>query len=100
MGLKLRIKEVEGYVLSGLLYYLCSKNKGLISCAVSLQLICTFVFAYAKIRFSHDMAQTTAHVAVSDSFVVLDLSLVVRKQVFRVSDQVQHKPGCTTTDDG
>ena len=27
------------------------------------------------------------------------MSLVVRKPVFGVSDQVQHKPGCTTTED-
>ena len=32
------------------LYYVCSKNKG---CAVTMQLICAFVFAYAKNRFSH-----------------------------------------------
>ena len=29
-----------------------------------------------------------------------NLSLVVRKPVFGVSDQVRHKPGCTTTEDG
>ena len=28
------------------------------------------------------------------------MSLVVRKPVFRVSDQVPQKPGCTTTHDG
>ena len=28
------------------------------------------------------------------------MSLVVRKQVFGVSDQVRHKPGCTATKDG
>ena len=28
------------------------------------------------------------------------LSLVVRKPVFGVSDQVPHKPGCTATEDG
>ena len=28
------------------------------------------------------------------------LSLVLRKPVFRVSDQVRHKPGCTATEDG
>ena len=33
------------------------KTKALISCAVTMQLICTFVCAYAKSRFSHDMAQ-------------------------------------------
>ena len=36
----------------------CSaKTKALISCAVTAQLICRFVFAYAKSRFSHDAAQ-------------------------------------------
>ena len=30
----------------------------------------------------------------------LYLSLVVRKPVFGVSDQVRHKPGCTATEDG
>ena len=29
----------------------------LISSAVTVQLICAFVFAYAKCRFSHDIAQ-------------------------------------------
>ena len=28
------------------------------------------------------------------------ISLVVRKPVFGVSDQVPHKPGCTATEDG
>ena len=51
-GLKFRIKEVEG------LFYLCSEKKALISCAVIAQLICVFVFAYAKTRFSHDGAKS------------------------------------------
>ena len=62
-GLKFWIQEVEG------LYYLCSENKGidekktlmktkaLVSRAVIAQLICVFVFAYSKIRFSYDAAQ-------------------------------------------
>ena len=29
-----------------------------------------------------------------------NMSLVMRKPVFGVSDQVRHKPGCTTTKDG
>ena len=33
-----------------------AKTKALISCAVTLQLICVFVFAYAKRRFSQDEA--------------------------------------------
>ena len=28
------------------------------------------------------------------------MNLVVRKTVFGVSDHVQHKPGCTVTEDG
>ena len=31
-----------------------AKNKALISSAVTPQLICAFVYAYAKSRFSHD----------------------------------------------
>ena len=34
-----------------------AKTKALISCAVTAQLICVFVFAYAKSRFSHNEAQ-------------------------------------------
>ena len=33
------------------------KTKALISCAVTAQLICVFVFASAKSRFSHNEAQ-------------------------------------------
>ena len=34
-----------------------AKTKALISFVVTAKLICVFVFAYAKIRFSHDAAQ-------------------------------------------
>ena len=34
-----------------------AKTKALIRCAGTAQLICVFVFAYAKDRFSHDAAQ-------------------------------------------
>ena len=36
-----------------------AKTKVLIRCAVPAQLICTFVFAKAKISFSHDVAHMT-----------------------------------------
>ena len=49
-GLKFQIQKIEG------LYYPCSENKG--ADQVTAQLICIFVFAYAKSRFSHD----TAHI--------------------------------------
>ena len=34
-----------------------AKTKALISCAVAAQLICVFVLAYAKRRFSYDAVQ-------------------------------------------
>ena len=49
-SLKFRICEVEG------LYYVAKLN-ALISCVVTLKLICAFDFAYAKSMFSHDVAQ-------------------------------------------
>ena len=38
------------------MYYPCSKNKGVISFADTVKMIGTFVFAYAKCLFSHDVA--------------------------------------------
>ena len=38
------------------LYFYVAKTKALISFAVTAKLICVFVFAYAKKRFSHDAA--------------------------------------------
>ena len=53
-GLKFQIYKVEG------LYYLyVGKARALISFTVTPKLICIFVFAYAKSRFSHDAAQIT-----------------------------------------
>ena len=49
------------------------KTKALISCAVTAQLICSFVFAYAKIRFSHD----EAHFITGDTLLqALDMTLI------------------------
>ena len=39
-----------------MLSMIVTKTKALISCEVAVQLICGFVFAYAKSRFSHDVA--------------------------------------------
>ena len=38
------------------MYYFCGENKALISCAFTVQLIYTFVFAYTKSRISHNAA--------------------------------------------
>ena len=48
-GFKLQM-EVDG------LYNLCSEIKGTDQLCITTQLICIFIFAYAKSRFSHDMA--------------------------------------------
>ena len=40
-------------------YYPCSKTKAQISFPVTAKLICVFLFAYAKSRFSHNEAQLT-----------------------------------------
>ena len=39
------------------------------------------------------------HLINSNDSGYCDMSLVVRKPVFGVSDQVQHKPGCAVTED-
>ena len=52
IGLKFRIQKVEG-----LYYPYIAKTKAPISFAVTAKLICVFVFAYAKSRFSHNEAQ-------------------------------------------
>ena len=42
-----------------------AKTKVLISCAVTAQLICIFIFAYAKFQFSHDAAYFNILITVS-----------------------------------
>ena len=39
-----------------------AKTKTLINCTVTRQLICAFVFIYAKSSFSHDMAQISNNI--------------------------------------
>ena len=62
-----------------------AKTNMLISCLVTAQPICAFDFANEKSRFFHAAAQ---------------MSLVLRKPVFGVFDQVRHKPGCIVIEDG
>ena len=63
-GLKFRIKEVKG------LYYLCSENKGADSFGIAAQLICGFVFAYAKSSSSHD--STLYNMSIAMFLITLD----------------------------
>ena len=46
-----------------------AKTKVLISFAVTAKLICVFVFAYAKSRFSHDEAHMLTATNISKSFL-------------------------------
>ena len=68
--------------------YLCSKNKGAV---VTLQLICAIVFAYAyaKIRFSHDMAQllTIPNKDLNTTASAIIIQQIIHKQV--ASQQLQ-----------
>ena len=50
------------------------KTKALISCAVTAQLICGFVFAYAKIQFSHNEAQLISLLTILRHLNVICLS--------------------------
>ena len=59
------------------------KTKVLIRCLITAQLICVFVWAYAKSRFSHDASQMSLHIRNSDE-----------KTCLGVSNKVRHKPEC------
>ena len=58
-------------------------------------------FLNCKSRFSNDLAQTEKHFCMmgKEGYPPPQLSLVVRKPVFVVFDQVRHKPGCAITED-
>ena len=54
--------------------YVLRKRKVLISCMVTVQLICGYVFACAKIRFSHDAAHLKLRHDLLESMEVHDFS--------------------------
>ena len=56
----------------------------LISCAVTAQLICIFVFAYAKIRFSHNEAHIIASRQNRTSSYLSDCADVLAHLIFVV----------------
>ena len=55
-GYRLEISDLGS---RGIALSYVAKTKSLIRCAVNVQLICAFVFAYAKTRFSHDAPDMT-----------------------------------------
>ena len=48
----------------------------------------------------HSIPFLTENLEQANSADLDEMSLVVIKPVFGVSDQVRHKPGCTATEDG
>ena len=65
-----------------------AKTKVLISCAITLQLICAFLFAYAKSRFFYDVA----HVSYIED-IILEWSFHMKfiKQAFSEFDKFHMK---------
>ena len=57
-----------------------AKTKALISCAVTAQLICLFVFAYAKNRFSHNEAHLVTSVINNTESSTRILTFVVKRE--------------------
>ena len=57
-------------------------------------------FLYNSIISITMTKQTILYLRQAKALISLHMSLVVRKPVFGVSDQVQHNPGCTVTEDG
>ena len=51
-------------------------------------------------HLSDKISNTTVQTPNNFTVNTLKMSLVLRKTVFRVSDQVRHKPGYTATEDG
>ena len=80
-GLKFRI-----YVKSRDCTIYVAKTKSLISCAVTAQLICVFVFAYAKGRFYHNEAQLVLIL----SSIVAEITPIIAYAPSEVSDQPCH----------
>ena len=62
------------------LYQLCSETEALISFAVNAKLICVFVFAYAKSRFSHDEAQIISIAMKAEKYRISDTASVYKSQ--------------------
>ena len=79
-----------------------------------MHLICAFVFAYVKIRFTHDAVKfsllielysvllASNHLDKKETFWIASKKYEPRheKTNVLVSDLVRHKPGCTATKDG
>ena len=74
-------QKLEGYV---------SKTKALICCVVTMQLICVFVFAYAKNRFSHDAAQLTVQ-EMAEMIIMFFYVIIVYRSTLLSNQILMHR---------
>ena len=58
-----------------------AKTKPLISCEITAQLICAFVFAYAKSRFSHDAAHLSHSMGYKTAQRCVDSAACTRRSI-------------------
>ena len=61
---------------------------------------CHFYLDYISILYLSAAQNSKKIIKLSVKHFQNEMSLVLRKPVFGVSDQVRHKPGCTATEDG
>ena len=66
----------------------------LISCAVTVQLICAFVFAYEKSSFSHDAAYIILRGTVLTCIVDLGIKSQLKQSVTVQSSNIAHLSLC------
>ena len=77
----------------------CYKKLFIFIASCRFQIVHTFL--NNKIRESVKVLQELDDDVMCELVLLLEnMSLVVRKPVFGVSDQVRHKPGCAATGDG
>ena len=72
------------------------KTKVLISCSVTAQLICVFVFEYAKSSFSHEkdrISRNMVHMQCSSSYssIIQTTVMVLNFQTDRISKQIEEQ---------
>ena len=67
-----------------------AKTKALISFAVTAKLICVFVFAYAKSRFSHDEAHKSVGYEINKINYNYNTHFVKKMRYFSIRDCMCH----------
>ena len=67
------------------------KTKALISCALVAQLICVFVFTYAKSRFSHEVA----HITLGSPCCILEQDTFTSQKVLEIPRKLWLLPDMT-----